>query len=66
MNHNKAPGPMFNTKMLAARWDTSPARLANLRSAGKGPRFVRIGARCLYRIEDILLHEAANTVETLS
>lgn len=49
---------------LAARWDTSSARLANLACEGKGPRFFRVGTRVLYRVSDVLAYEEANMVQT--
>ncbi|MDN4175573.1 hypothetical protein QWY28_21600 [Nocardioides sp. SOB77] len=54
---------VLSTKALASRWDTTPARLANMRSQGRGPTFFRIGTRVLYRATDVLAYEADRRVE---
>jgi hypothetical protein len=38
---------------LASRWKLSHQTLANWRHAGKGPPFIRVGARVLYPLEGI-------------
>lgn len=38
---------------LASRWKLSHQTLANWRHAGKGPPFIRVGARVLYPTEGI-------------
>lgn len=38
---------------LAARWQVSKGHLANLRSAGTGPAYLKLGGRVLYRLADI-------------
>ena len=43
----------LTSKELADRWRLSDQTLANWRSAGKGPPFVRVGSRVLYPIEGI-------------
>jgi hypothetical protein len=58
--------PMMRAEELAQRWDTSTGRLANMRSAGTGPKFVRIGTSIRYRLSDIDAYETANTVEPIS
>jgi hypothetical protein len=46
--------PTFLTsKELADRWRLSDQTLANWRYAGKGPPFIRVGARVLYPSEGI-------------
>lgn len=46
--------PAFLTgKELASRWRLNNQTLANWRHAGKGPPFIRVGARVLYPIEAI-------------
>lgn len=57
---------MLKPADLAARWGTSPGRLANLRSAGRGPAHVKIGQSVRYRIADIEAYEAAHTVQPIS
>lgn len=55
---------LMTTDQLAARWSTTRGNLANLRSAGTGPRYVKIGTRVHYRVADVLAYERASTVET--
>ena len=43
---------------LAARWHMSPRTLEQWRWLGKGPRFLKIGARVLYDEADIASYEA--------
>ena len=43
---------------LAARWHLSPRTLEQWRWLGKGPRFLKIGARVLYDEDDIEDYEA--------
>ena len=46
--------PTFLTsKEVADRWRLSDQTLANWRSAGKGPPFIRVGSRVLYPVEGI-------------
>jgi hypothetical protein len=49
--------PYLTSKEVAARWRLSDQTLANWRSAGKGPPFIRVGTRVLYPIEGIYAHE---------
>ncbi len=44
---------------LARRWNVSPRTLERWRWIGQGPRFLKIGGRVAYRIEDIEAFEAA-------
>lgn len=55
----------LNAEALAARWDTTTGRLANMRSAGKGPAYWHCGSRVLYRLSDVEAYEAAHRVTTL-
>ncbi|TQF78664.1 helix-turn-helix domain-containing protein [Elioraea sp. Yellowstone] len=50
---------------LARRWNISPRTLERWRWLGQGPRFLKIGGRVAYRIEDIEAFEAAQ-VRTIS
>lgn len=43
----------LTSKEVAGRWRLSDQTLANWRSAGKGPPFIRVGTRVLYPIEGI-------------
>jgi hypothetical protein len=44
---------------LARRWNISPRTLERWRWLGQGPRFLKIGGRVVYRLEDIEAFEAA-------
>jgi hypothetical protein len=43
---------------LARRWHLSPRTLERWRWTGKGPRFLKLGGRVVYRLEDIEVWEA--------
>jgi hypothetical protein len=47
----------LTSKELADRWRLSDQTLANWRYAGKGPPFIRVGARVLYPFEGIHAYE---------
>jgi hypothetical protein len=53
----------LNTPQLAARWHVTVGHLQNLRSAGIGPAYVKIGARVLYTVAAIEAYEAARTID---
>jgi len=60
---------MFLTPaQLAARWGgaVSVRTLANWRSVGKGPRYVKIGGRVRYRLSDVEAYEKARSVRSTS
>jgi len=42
---------------LAARWNISHRTLERWRWTGEGPRFVKLGGRVVYRLEDIEEYE---------
>lgn len=46
---------------VADRWRLSHQTLANWRSAGKGPPFIRVGSRVLYPMEGIAAFEKLDT-----
>lgn len=50
-------------KQLAVRWHVSPRTLEQWRWLGKGPRFLKIGARVLYDENDIAAYEEAQTCQ---
>ena len=50
---------------LARRWNISPRTLERWRWLGQGPRFLKIGGRVDYRLEDIEAFEAAQ-IRTIS
>jgi predicted site-specific integrase-resolvase len=43
---------------LADRWQMSPRTLERWRWLGEGPRFLKLGGRVIYRIEDVESYEA--------
>lgn len=47
---------------LAERWHVTTGHLANLRTEGFGPRYVKLGARVVYRLADVEAYEAARLV----
>lgn len=42
---------------LAARWNISHRTLERWRWTGEGPRFVKLGGRVVYRLEDVEAYE---------
>jgi hypothetical protein len=69
MNHTEdqprhTRGQLLTERQLAARWQVAAGHLANLRSAGAGPVFIRLGRAVRYRVDDIEAHEAAARIET--
>lgn len=42
---------------LTARWRFSPRTLERWRWIGDGPRFMKLGGRVIYRLEDVLAFE---------
>lgn len=51
----------LTSKELAQRWRLNDQTLANWRHVGKGPPFIRVGARVLYPIEGIESFERLST-----
>ena len=45
---------------LAERWRNSPRTLEQWRWQGKGPKYLKIGGRAIYRLKDIEAFEAEN------
>ena len=45
---------------LARRWVISPRTLEQWRWQGRGPRFLKLGGRVLYRLADVEAYEAEN------
>jgi hypothetical protein len=50
----------LDQKGLADRWLISPRTLEQWRWQGRGPRYLKIGGRVLYRLADVEAFEAAN------
>lgn len=53
-------------EQLAARWQISPRTLEQWRWLGKGPKFLKIGARVLYREPDVDAFEASHLYQNTS
>ena len=49
----------FRQRELAARWNISPRTLERWRWSGEGPRFIKLGGRVVYRLDDIEAYERA-------
>ena len=50
----------LNQTQLAELWDLSPRTLEQWRWQGKGPRYLKIGGRVVYRLTDVEAFEAAS------
>jgi hypothetical protein len=48
---------------LAGRWGISPRTLERWRWLGQGPRYIKIGGRVVYRLEDVERFELDNIQE---
>jgi hypothetical protein len=60
-------GFAMETKMLlqselAKRWHMSPRTLERFRYEKKGPAYLKLGGRVVYRLDDIEAYEAAGLV----
>lgn len=53
-------------QQLAARWQMSVRTLQNWRWQGRGPRYLKIGARVLYPVEEVEAHEAGQLHQNTS
>ncbi|MFI1989812.1 DNA-binding protein [Actinoplanes sp. NPDC020271] len=51
---------------LAKRWSVTAGHLANQRSAGIGPAYLKLGGRVLYRLVDIETYEERSLVPAVS
>ena len=49
---------------LARRWSVSVGHLANLRSSGTGPAYLKVGGRVRYRLADVEHYEQRAQVGT--
>jgi hypothetical protein len=47
----------FNQVELSRRWRLSPRTLERWRFQGTGPRYLKVGGRVVYRLEDIEAYE---------
>jgi hypothetical protein len=53
----------LNQIEVAQRWRISPRTLERWRWLNLGPRYLKIGGRVVYRIEDVEAYEAAKMQE---
>jgi hypothetical protein len=58
------PVKHLNQVELSRRWSLSPRTLEGWRSNGNGPRYLKIGGRVVYRLEDVEEFEAEMKRET--
>ena len=57
---------MLSQTQLADRWQISPRTLEQWCWLGKGPKFLKIGARVLYRSSDVAAFEHAQVCQNTS
>jgi hypothetical protein len=50
----------LDQKGLAKRWLISPRTLEQWRWQGRGPRYLKIGGRVIYRLAEVEAYEAAS------
>ena len=50
---NNSPMNHLNQIHLARRWNVSPRTLERWRWLNQGPRYLKIGGRVVYRLEDV-------------
>ena len=50
---NNSPTNHLNQVRLARRWNLSPRTLERWRWLNQGPRYLKIGGRVVYRLEDV-------------
>ena len=48
---------LITTRDLSRRWNLTSSTLTQWRWYGKGPKYLKIGGRILYRLEDIIAFE---------
>jgi hypothetical protein len=53
-------------EQLADRWQISPRTLEQWRWLGKGPKFLKIGARVLYPDEEVEIYEEERLCQNTS
>lgn len=56
----EAPSQHLNQYQLSKRWNVSQSTLERWRFLRRGPKFLKIGARVVYRLSDIEAYEADN------
>jgi hypothetical protein len=58
------PTELLTEQMLADRWHCSRSRLQRWRVEGIGLAYLKIGAKVLYRLEDVRAYELSSLVQT--
>lgn len=58
--------PFLTPEILANRWNINPNTLSQWRWNGRGPLFVKIGRRVLYRLEDVETFEKQKIYQNTS
>jgi hypothetical protein len=53
----------LRTGDLAKRWCMSVKTFERWRWEGRGPRYLKVNGRVLYRLDDIEAYEAENTID---
>lgn len=53
---------MMTTKELAKKWNVSAGTLANWRSQKRGPKFLKLGRKVVYKTEAIKKFESVSAV----
>ena len=56
----------FHQIELARRWKLSPRTLERWRWTGEGPRYVKLGGRVVYRLQDIEEYEVGQLRDSTS
>ncbi|MFK0573918.1 helix-turn-helix transcriptional regulator [Endozoicomonas sp.] len=56
----------LSSRDLATRWGLKPRTLERWRSTGCGPRFLRLGGRVAYRLEDVESYEQSHYYHSTS
>ena len=56
----------LNQLELARRWAMSPRTLERWRWTGEGPRYLKVGKRVVYRLDDVEAFEAERLHESTS
>ena len=57
---------LISQNQLAKRWQISPRTLEQWRWLGKGPKFIKLGARVLYRETDVMEFESSQVCQNTS
>lgn len=62
---NSPPSEKLSTADAAAVLGLSKSTLDKMRCDGRGPRYLRVGKRCFYRLADLDAYLEAAVVETV-